>query len=184
MEDRSKLTMEELRRIDAATYARSSKTPLLLVCDNVRSRNNVGSLLRTCDAFRVERVLLCGITPCPPCPEIHKTALGAEFAVPWSHAADTFGAVRELADAGWTVLALEQTRHSRPLGELAIEPGKRYALVVGNEIEGVAQAVVDAAHASVEIPQAGTKHSLNVAVSAGIALWHIAAQLRGWLNTQ
>lgn len=179
---RRKLTMVEMHRLDVAGYQASDKTPLTLVVDNVRSRNNVGSLFRTADGFRLERVLLCGITPCPPCVEIHKTALGAEFAVPWEHKESAAAAVRELLAAGYEVLALEQTVGSVSLGALRVEPGRRYALVVGNEVEGVSQDVVDACSQSVEIPQAGTKHSLNVAVSAGIALWHIAARLRKWMD--
>ncbi len=161
----------ELTRVDAATWLAAEKLPLRLLLDEVRSLNNVGSLLRTSDAFSVEEVVMCGITGTPPHPEIHKTALGAEDSVRWRHASSTLEEVRRLQGEGWTVCVLEQAHHSVPLHEFSPEAGRRYALVCGNEVHGVDQAVVDAADVVLEIPQSGAKHSLNVSVSTGIALW-------------
>ena len=172
-----KLTVEELCRMDVEEFKQSEKLPLVVVLDNVRSLHNVGSVFRTADAFRLQGVCLCGITACPPSPEIHKTALGAEDSVDWWYAEDTLEAVRELQAKGYEVLAVEQVEGSHRLGAFVPEKGKRYALVMGNEVKGVRQDVVDATSGALEIPQYGTKHSLNVSVSAGIVIWDLVRQL-------
>lgn len=163
--------------MDVAAFKEAAKLPLVMVLDNVRSLHNVGSVLRTADAFRVEKVYMCGITAVPPSPEIHKTALGAEDSVAWEYAESTLSVVERLKSEGYTVLAVEQVEGSETLGKYLFVPGKRYALVMGNEVKGVQQQVVDACHQALEIPQYGTKHSLNVSVTAGIVMWEIAHQL-------
>lgn len=168
-----KLTVEELNRIDIDTFKQADKLPLIMVLDNIRSLHNVGSVLRTADAFRLEAVYMCGITAVPPSPEIHKTALGAEDSVRWQYFADTLEAVNLLKSEGYMVLAVEQVEGSLQLGAFSFEPGKRYALVMGNEVKGVQQAVVDACNQALEIPQYGTKHSMNVSVTAGIVMWEV-----------
>lgn len=172
-----KLTVEELCRMDVEEFKQSEKLPLVVVLDNVRSLHNVGSVFRTADAFRLQGVCLCGITACPPSAEIHKTALGAEDSVDWWYAEDTLEAVRELQAKGYEVLAVEQVEGSHRLGAFVPEKGKRYALVMGNEVKGVRQDVVDATSGALEIPQYGTKHSLNVSVSAGIVIWDLVRQM-------
>lgn len=148
-----------------------------MVLDNVRSLSNVGAILRTCDAFAVEEVQLCGVTGTPPSPEIHKTALGAEDSVKWRYYADTLDGIAELKHRGFTICVLEQVEESISLERFIPESGKKYAIVAGNEVKGVAQEVVDAADICLEIPQAGIKHSLNVSVSAGIALWQLYSEM-------
>ncbi len=174
-----KLTVEDLNRIDVATFKQSEKLPLVMVLDNIRSLHNVGSVLRTADAFRLEAVYMCGITATPPSPEIHKTALGAEDSVTWRYYEETLQAVNELKAEGYTVLAVEQVEGSLKLGEFSFAPGKRYALVMGNEVKGVQQAVVDACDQALEIPQYGTKHSMNVSVTAGIVMWEVERVNKG-----
>ena len=173
MGDRKLLNIE-LGRLRPDEYRAQPPSGLVLVLDNIRSAHNVGSAFRTGDAFRAERVYLCGICATPPSAEIHKVALGAEQSVPWEHADDTLALVRRLRAEGWTVVCAEQTEHAVPLQDFRREPGRRYALVFGNEVDGVRQDVVDEADLCVEIPQYGTKHSLNVSVSVGIVLWQIA----------
>ena len=168
-----KLTVEDLNRIDIATFKQSEKLPLIIVLDNIRSLHNVGSVLRTADAFRLKAAYMCGITATPPSPEIHKTALGAEDSVTWRYYEDTLQAVTELKAEGYTVLAVEQVEGSLKLGDFSFTPGQRYALVMGNEVKGVQQAVVDACDQALEIPQYGTKHSMNVSVTAGIVMWEV-----------
>lgn len=168
-----KLTVEDMHRIDVATFKQAQKLPLIMVLDNVRSLHNVGSVLRTADAFRIEAVYMCGITATPPSAEIHKTALGAEDSVAWQYFEDTLQAVDKLKTEGYTVLAVEQVEGSLKLGDFAFEPQKKYALVMGNEVKGVRQDVVDACHQALEIPQYGTKHSMNVSVTAGIVMWEV-----------
>jgi tRNA G18 (ribose-2'-O)-methylase SpoU len=163
-----KLTMEELGRIDASTYRAMEKRRLRIVLDNVRSRHNVGAIFRTADAFALEGIDLCGFTPVPPHREIEKTALGATLSVPWRHHATALDAIRLLQADGWTVLAVEQTEQAVPLGNWLPSPEERMALVFGNELHGVDAAVVMACDGALVIPQAGTKHSLNVSVCAGI----------------
>ena len=168
-----KLTVEDMHRIDVETFKQSEKLPLVMVLDNVRSLHNVGSVLRTADAFRIEAVYMCGITATPPSAEIHKTALGAEDSVNWLYFEDTMQAVDKLKNEGYTVLAVEQVEGSLKLGNFAFEPQKKYALIMGNEVKGVRQDVVDACHQALEIPQYGTKHSMNVSVTAGIVMWEV-----------
>ena len=170
MKDRKLLNIE-LGRVTPAEYKELPPSGLVVVLDNIRSAHNVGSAFRTADAFGIDRVFLCGISAVPPSAEIHKSALGAEDAVPWEHVADTLEAVSRLTAEGYTVVAVEQTVHSEKLGTFRREPGRKYALVFGNEVSGVRQDVVDASNLSLEIPQYGTKHSLNVSVSVGVVLW-------------
>lgn len=176
-----KKLVTEMGRIGREEFAASDKLPLTVVVDNVRSLHNVGSVFRTSDAFRVERVMLCGITATPPHAEIHKTALGAEDVVTWSYHSDTLEAVQELKREGYGVYAIEQVQDSIALQDFRTEPGKRYAVVLGNEVKGVQQQVVDACDGSIEIPQFGTKHSLNVSVTAGMVIWEFACKL-GWVK--
>ena len=164
---------DELGRISVEQYKTAEKAPFVLVLDNVRSQHNIGSAFRTCDAFRVGKICLCGISAVPPTPEIHKAALGAEFSVDWAHFDTAIEAVTRLREEGCTILSVEQAEGAMHLQDFKPEPGRRYALVFGNEVKGVAQEVVDASDGCLEIPQYGTKHSLNVSVSIGIVLWSI-----------
>ena len=173
-----KLTVEELNRLSIEKFQDAKKLPLVVVLDNVRSLHNVGSVFRTADAFRLKGIILCGITACPPAVEIHKTALGAEDSVEWKYEKSTVEAVKELKNDGYVVLALEQVEDSKMLNYYKFDNTKKYALVVGNEVKGVQQEVVDVCHDTIEIPQYGTKHSLNVSVSTGIAIWEIFTQLK------
>lgn len=168
-------------RIGCEEFRSSPKLPLTVVLDNIRSLHNVGSVFRTSDAFRVERVVLCGITAVPPHAEIHKTALGAEDVVSWTYYPDTMQAVEELHNTGYSVYAIEQVEESIPLQGFLAEPCARYAVVLGNEVKGVQQCVVDMCDGSIEIPQFGTKHSLNVSVTAGMVIWEFARKL-GWVK--
>ena len=171
MKDRKLLNIE-LCRISAGEYSALPESGVLLVLDNVRSAHNVGSAFRTCDSFKADAIWLCGICATPPSAEIHKSALGAENSVQWEHYDDTMDAIRELRDNGFTIVSIEQTEKSVSLDKFIPEKGRKYALVFGNEVEGVRQDVVDASDLSIEIPQFGTKHSLNVSVCVGIVLWH------------
>lgn len=172
-----KLKITEMVRLSVEQFREAEKLPLIVVLDDVRSMHNVGSVLRTADAFRVEEVVLCGITGTPPHPEIHKTALGAEESVGWRHTATALEAVNELRQRGYTVLSVEQVTESIMLPTFRAERGKHYAVVLGNEVKGVHQEVVDASDGCLEIPQIGTKHSLNVSVTAGIVIYDFARQL-------
>lgn len=173
-----KLKVAEMGRMNVDEFKASEKMPLTVVLDDVRSMYNVGSVFRTADAFRVEAICLCGITARPPHPEIHKTALGAEDTVAWRHYDSALEAVEQLKEQGYMVFAVEQCEGSTMLQHLHIEGlPSRYAIVLGNEVKGVSQAVVDAAHGCIEIPQFGTKHSLNVSTTAGIVLWDFAKRL-------
>lgn len=173
-----KLTIEEMQRLDRESFKRSEKLPLILVLDNIRSVHNVGSVLRTADGFRLAGVWLCGITATPPSPEIHKTALGAENTVEWRYFADTIDAIKELKTQQYTIAAIEQCQNSVMLNEWQVEDKQSYAFILGNEVRGVQQEVIDAADLVIEIPQFGTKHSLNVSVTAGIVMWEASRQLR------
>lgn len=169
-----KLTMDELGRVDAAGYKAMAKHRLRFVLDDVRSRHNVGSIFRTADAFAMEGIDLCGFTPLPPHREIEKTALGATLSVPWAHHASTLDAVKALLAAGWEVWAVEQTLQAVPITEWQPARDQGVALVLGNELNGVDEAVVAACTGSLVVPQGGTKHSLNVSVCAGIvAAWAV-----------
>lgn len=172
-----KLKVTEMGRLSVEEYHAAEKTQLVVVLDHVRSLYNVGSVLRTADAFRLAGVCLCGITAVPPHPEIHKTALGAEDSVDWRYFKDTLDAVKWLKQAGYEVLAVEQCEGSTMLNNFQVERGKRYAIVLGNEVKGVQQAVVDECNGCLEIPQYGTKHSMNVSVTAGIVIWELFKQL-------
>lgn len=172
-----KLKVTELNRIDVTEFKAAEKTPLTVVLDDIRSMYNVGSVFRTADSFRLERLVLCGITACPPHPEIHKTALGAEDSVEWESAPSAKEAVEKLKSQGYEVYALEQVEHSIALQDFNPVKEKKYAIVLGNEVKGVAQEAVDVCNGAIEIPQFGTKHSMNVSVSGGIAMWHIASRL-------
>ena len=173
-----KLRVTEMNRLTVDEFKAADKLPLIVVLDDVRSMYNVGSVLRSCDAFRVEEVLLCGITAVPPHPEIHKTALGAEDSVSWRHYGSAMDAVVELKSRGVRVMAVEQCEGSTMLNEFTPEEGRRYAVVLGNEVKGVRQEVVDACDGCLEIPQFGTKHSLNVSVTAGIVVWKFCETVR------
>lgn len=169
-----KLKVTELGRMNVAEYKESEKQPLVVVLDHVRSLYNVGSVFRSSDAFRIAGVCLCGITAQPPHPEIHKTALGAEDSVPWRYFNQTEDAVAWLKEFGYEVLAVEQCEGSTLLQDFQRKPGRKYAIVLGNEVKGVQQQIVDMCDGCLEIPQYGTKHSLNVSVAAGIVLWHLS----------
>ena len=174
--NRKKL-VTEMGRIDRNAFAIAEKLPLVVVLDNVRSLHNVGSVFRTGDAFRVERVMLCGITATPPSAEIHKTALGAEDVVEWQYFESTMDAVAALRADGYRIYSIEQCEGSIALQDFATVEGERYAVVMGNEVKGVQQIVVDASDGAIEIPQVGTKHSLNVSVTAGMVIWEFAKKL-------
>ncbi|MEM0996119.1 MAG: RNA methyltransferase [Bacteroidota bacterium] len=168
-----KLKLEELGRLDLDQYRAAKKHPVVVVLDNIRSKNNVGAIFRTCDAFRVEELVLCGYTPAPPHRDIAKTALGADQSVAWRQETDALTAVQALKSRGYRILSLEQTESSTLLPSFVRTASERYVLVLGNEVDGVAQAIIDQSEASLEIPQFGTKHSLNVSVAAGIALFQL-----------
>ena len=166
-----KLLNEELCRPTLEEYAEVDKLPVVVVLDNVRSAQNVGSFFRTADAFGIERIMLCGISSTPPNREIHKTALGAELSVKWNYFATTMECVESLRSEGYTILAIEQIEGAVMLNDFKADPDKRYAIIFGNEVEGVAQEAADMCDMAIEIPQRGTKHSLNVSVSGGVVLW-------------
>jgi 23S rRNA (guanosine2251-2'-O)-methyltransferase len=168
-----KLSMDELNRKSTEEFKNASKVPVVLVLDNVRSMNNIGSVFRTADAFLLQGIYLCGVTATPPHREIQKTALGATESVSWKHFPTTLDAVNDLKKDGFTVYAVEQVENSTMLDKLSLPHGK-IALVFGNEVNGVEQSVIDACKCCIEIPQYGTKHSINLAVSVGIVVWEIA----------
>lgn len=176
--NRRKLNVEELHRISVDEFREAKKIPLCVVLDNVRSQNNIGSVFRTSDAFRVDTIYLCGITATPPNAEIHKTALGAEDSVTWEYVNDTLAAVNILKSKGYTVFSIEQTENSISLENLQLDKNKKYAVILGHEVHGVQQSVIDASDGCIEIPQYGTKHSLNVSVTAGIVIWDFFNALR------
>ncbi|MCX2719082.1 RNA methyltransferase [Lentiprolixibacter aurantiacus] len=167
---RRKLLNNELERLDIDQFKAIDKTPVVLVLDNVRSLNNIGSVFRTADAFLIKKIYLCGITATPPHKDIHKTALGATESVDWEYRKDTLTLIEELK-AHYHCLAIEQTENAMQLQDFQPESGVHYALVLGNEVKGVGQEVVDSCHGCIEIPQFGTKHSLNISVSAGVVAW-------------
>lgn len=171
-----KLRTIEMQRLSIDEFHEAKKLPLTVVLDDVRSLYNVGSVFRSSDAFRVEAVYLCGITATPPHPEIHKTALGGEDSVAWRYFNTATEAVQSLHDDGVTVYSIEQVEGSTKLQNLQLDTDKRYAVVLGNEVKGVHQEVVDMSDGCLEIPQFGTKHSLNVSVTAGMVIWEVAKQ--------
>lgn len=173
-----KITNEELHRPTAGEYAAQEKMPLTVVLDDVRSLQNVGAFFRTADAFAVEHIALCGITATPPNRDIHKTALGAELTVPWSYHASAAECIEGLTREGYRVYAIEQVEGAVMLDRFEVQTGERYALVFGNEVMGVGQEAVDACCGAIEIPQAGTKHSINVSVAGGVVLWNFFCQIR------
>jgi len=166
-----KLLNEELNRKTLAEFRNAGKYPVRVILDNVRSLNNIGSIFRTCDAFLTEGIILCGITATPPHREIAKTALGATESVEWKYLANTVDAVKQLRNEGYKVLAVEQTVHASKLDKVSVSQNEKYAIIFGHEVRGVDQEVINLCDGVIEIPQHGTKHSLNVAVSAGIVLW-------------
>lgn len=172
-----KLKITEMNRLSIEEFKEERKTQLIVVLDNVRSLHNVGSVFRTADAFLVEAVYLCGITSTPPHAEIHKTALGAENTIDWKYFEDTHVAVDDLKTRGYTVFAIEQAEGSTMLPNLNLDKSKKYAVILGNEVKGVQQSVVDACNGCIEIPQFGTKHSLNVSVTGGIIIWEMFRKL-------
>ena len=173
-----KRTTQEMGRLTVADYRAVEKLPLVVVLDNVRSQHNVGAVFRTADAMRIERVDLCGICCCPPNQELHKTALGAEETVEWRYFKDTLEAVRALQADGYTVYAVEQAHDASTLEEIAEQATGKIAVVLGHEVFGVQQEVVDACDGCIEIPQYGTKHSMNVSVTAGIVMYRLSEALR------
>lgn len=173
-----KKNIEDLHRISVETFKSTKKKPLVVILDNVRSLHNVGSVFRTSDAYLVEKIFLCGITAVPPSAEIHKTALGAEDTVRWEYAENTVAVVASLKANGYTVLAIEQVEGSVSLNDFAIDNNRKYAVILGNEVKGVQQSVVDQCDACIELPQFGTKHSLNVSVTAGIVIWEFSKQMQ------
>lgn len=166
-----KLLNEELNRKTVEEFKNAGKYPIMIVLDNVRSLNNIGSIFRSCDAFLVEGLILCGITATPPHREISKTALGATESVSWQYYNSTLDAIETLRNNGYKIFAVEQTEHAILLHEFSVSQNEKYAFIFGHEIRGVEQEVVNRCDGAIEIPQHGTKHSLNVAVSAGIVLW-------------
>lgn len=163
-----------MQRLTAEQYREAEKAPIIAVLDNVRSAYNVGSIFRTADAFRIEGLALCGITAVPPSTEIHKTALGAEEAVPWRYYVSAVEAVKDLTSRGYHALAVEQAEGSTDISNIIPAVGDRYAVIFGNEVKGVSQEAIDLCEGCIEIPQRGTKHSMNVAVTAGIILFSLA----------
>ncbi|HAX97095.1 MAG TPA: RNA methyltransferase [Prolixibacteraceae bacterium] len=177
MSNLRKLNMDELNRLSVEAFHKTEKLPVTVVLDNIRSCHNIGSVFRTADAFIVEQILLCGITATPPNKEIHKAALDAEKSVKWSYLPTTLHAVNQLREEGYQVWAVEQVSNSVSLPDFIPEQGAKIALVFGNEVKGVDQQVIDRCHGAIEIPQFGTKHSLNISVSAGIVLWEVTRKM-------
>lgn len=173
-----KVTNQELNRVTPEEFAQVAKCPIVVVLDNIRSAQNIGAFFRTSDAFAIERIALCGITATPPSRDIHKSALGAEMTVEWSYHPTTQECVDELNATGYITLAIEQVEGATMLDEMTFDANKRYALVFGNEVMGVEQEVVDICAGAIEIPQSGTKHSINVSVAGGVVLWRAYEQLK------
>ena len=173
-----KLKITELNRISIEEFKEADKLHLVVVLDDIRSLHNIGSVFRTADAFRIECIYLCGITATPPHPERHKTALGAEFPVDWKYVNNAVETVDNLRSEGYVVYSVEQAEGSIMLDELTLDRSKKYAVVMGNEVKGVQQEVIDHSDGCIEIPQYGTKHSLNVSVTAGIVIWDLFKKLK------
>ena len=172
-----KKSILDLDRLSTEQYKNTDKLPFVVVLDNVRSLNNIGSVFRTSDAFLVEKIYLCGITATPPHADIHKTALGAEDSVDWAYYENTTDAVKQLKSEGYTVYSIEQVNNSIALQNIVLKSDEKYAVILGNEVKGVQQEVVDMCDGCIEIPQFGTKHSLNVSVTAGLIIWDFFKQL-------
>lgn len=172
-----KLKNEELNRVDVNTFKQLQKLPVVVVLDNIRSLNNIGSVFRTSDAFRVQKIFLCGITACPPHKDIHKTALGATESVDWEYVETTASIVQRLKNEGYTIASIEQAERKTELQDVVVKNNPKWALVFGNEVFGVQQEIIDQSDVVIEIPQEGTKHSLNISVSAGVVLWEFYKQL-------
>ena len=177
-----KLKITELNRLSQEDFKEAEKTPLVVVLDNVRSLHNVGSVFRTSDAFLVEKIYLCGITACPPNAEIHKTALGAENTVEWIYYEDTCEALKSLKSEGYRLLAIEQVEGSILLNDFTPNKQEKYAIIFGNEVKGISQDAIDICDGCIEIPQFGTKHSLNVSVTSGIVIWNLFLTLAASWN--
>lgn len=173
-----KLVLDELNRKNIEEFKEADKTPVIIILDDIRSLHNIGAVFRTADAFLIEKIYLCGITATPPNKEIHKTALGATESVNWEYRKDVNEVVSELLSENVKVLAVEQVQNAVMLHQFQVVSGQKYALVFGNEVKGVSQSVVDKADNVIEIPQLGTKHSLNISVSAGIVVWDIFQKLQ------
>ncbi|HLS97041.1 MAG TPA: RNA methyltransferase [Sphingobacterium sp.] len=173
-----KLSMEQLNRPDVESFKNQDKTPVIILLDNVRSMHNVGSTFRTGDGFAVEKVVLCGITASPPHREIEKTALGATHSVAWEYHEQTIDAIRAFRSQGYTILAVEQAKGSIALQDFTPAPLQKYVVVFGNEVHGVSDEIMEEIDACLEIPQFGTKHSLNVSVTVGIIMWHFIQRLK------
>jgi tRNA G18 (ribose-2'-O)-methylase SpoU len=173
-----KLLNEELDRLSLEDFKKVAKVSFTIVLDNVRSQHNIGSVFRTADAFRLEKIYLCGITATPPHREIHKTALGATDSVSWEYRKKTIEAIGELREKGYQIFSVEQTEGAVMLDQVKLSKKQKYALVFGHEIRGVDQQVVDLSDRCIEIPQYGTKHSLNISVAAGIVIWELFRHMR------
>ena len=173
-----KLKLDDLNRASIQEFKEQDKLPIAVVLDNVRSMHNVGSVFRTGDGFAIEKLVLCGITACPPHREIEKTALGATLSVDWIHFEKTTEAINSLRNNGYTIIAIEQAKNSTMLNTFTPDPKKKYALIFGNEVDGVSEEVMSTIDECIEIPQFGTKHSFNIVISAGIVLWDFFAKLR------
>lgn len=173
-----KLKNSELNRKNINQFKEAKKTPLIVVLDNIRSLNNIGSVFRTSDAFLVEKIYLCGITATPPHKDIHKTALGATDSVDWEYSADTISVVEKLKKENVEILSIEQAENATMLDDFEVETIKKYAIIFGNEVKGVDQEIVSVSDDVIEIPQHGTKHSLNISVSAGVVIWEMFKKLK------
>ncbi|WP_175620386.1 RNA methyltransferase [Chryseobacterium schmidteae] len=174
----NKLKLEELNRIDVETFKKVEKIPLVVVLDNIRSMHNVGATFRTADAFLIQKIILCGITPQPPHREIHKAALGATESVDWSYESDINTTINDLKSQGFKVVGIEQTTNSTMITDFKIDNTKKYAVILGNEVEGISDEALQNIDSFIEIPQLGTKHSLNVSVCGGIVMWEFAKALK------
>lgn len=172
-----KLANEELNRISKDEFKESEKTPIIVILDDIRSLHNIGSVFRTSDAFLLEKIYLCGITATPPNKEIHKTALGATDTVAWEYAKDVLEVIQKLKDENVKIFSVEQTENSIMLNDFQVETNERYALIFGNEVKGVSQEAINLSDGVIEIPQLGSKHSLNISVSAGIVIWDLFQKL-------
>lgn len=172
-----KLKLEELGRISVDDFKKAEKIPVVVILDNIRSMHNIGSVFRTCDAFLIEKIYLCGITATPPNKEIRKTALGATESVEWEYIKEINELIPQLKSDGFKILSVEQAEGSKSLSDFELNSDEKYAIILGNEVEGVQQSVINQSDLCIEIPQGGTKHSLNVSVCAGIVLWEFYAKL-------